>query len=112
MTVDEAISVFISYPSEEKEEFLAHLMYELTVLARGTYEVGQEGLTNPRQMRRLNEVQHRVSAFLLALLRNDLKRYPDDLLVKIVLEHPEDNDLERQLSDAFARLMTHRVSIG
>lgn len=112
MTVDEAVSVFVSYPSEEKAEFLAQLMHELTIIARDSYEVGQDGLTNPQRVRRVNEVQHRVSAFLLALLHNDLKRYPDDLLVKLVLEHPEDNILEQQLSDAFAKLMTHRVSVG
>jgi hypothetical protein len=112
MKVDEAISVFAFYSSEEKEEFLAHLMHELTIIARDTYEVGQDGLTNPQQMRRVNEVQHRVSSFLLALLRNDLKRYPDELLVRIILEHPEDNVLEQRLSNAFARLMTQRVSIS
>jgi hypothetical protein len=110
MTVDDAINVFVSYSSEDKKEFLAHLMYELTIIARDSYVAGNDGLTNPQRVRRLNEVQHRVSAFLWALLRNDPQRYPDDTLVRIILEHPDDNDLQQQLSETFARLTTHRLT--
>jgi hypothetical protein len=112
MTVDEAIAVFSSYTLTEKEEFLAGLMHELTIIARDSYEVGQDGLTNPQRVRRVNEVQHRVSAFLWALLRNDLKRYPDDILIKIVLEHPQDAGLEQQLNAAFAKLVTLRLTVA
>jgi hypothetical protein len=110
MTVDEAINVFVSYSSEDKKEFLAHLMYELTVVARDSYAAGQDGLTNPQRVRSINEVQHRVSAFLWALLRNDPQRYPDDILVRIILEHPDDDDLQQQLTESFARLTTHRLT--
>ena len=112
MTVDEAIAVFSSPSIEEKEEFLAQLMHELTVIARDSYEVGQDGLTNPQRVRRINEVQHRISAFLCALLRGDPQRYPDDVLLKIILEHPDDTILERQLSESFARLIRNRVTIA
>lgn len=112
MTLDEAITIFSSYSLKEKEEFLVQLMHEVTIVARGSYESGQDGLANPQRMRRVNEVQHRVSAFLLALLRNDSQRYPDDVLVKIVLEHPDDSELERQLSEAFARLTTPRLTVA
>ena len=40
MTTDEAIAVFSSCSSEEKKVFVAHLMHELTVVARDSYEVG------------------------------------------------------------------------
>jgi hypothetical protein len=112
MTASESITVFLSYSSEEKEDFLAHLMHELSIIARDSYEVGQDGLTNPQRVRRINEVQHQVSAFLCALLRGDPQRYPDDVLLKIILEHPDDNILERQLNDAFARLTRNRVTIA
>ena len=112
MTVDEPIAIFLSYSTEEKEEFLAQLIHELSVVARDSYEIGQDGLTNPQRVRRINEVLHRVSAFLCALLRDDPQRYPDDVLVKIILEHPEDSVLERQLSESFARLTRNRVTIA
>jgi hypothetical protein len=97
---------------EEKEEFLAHLMHELSIIARDSYEVGRDGLTNPQRVRRINEVQHPVSAFLCALLRGDTQRYADDVLLKIILENPDDNILERQLSESFARLTRNRVTIS
>ena len=112
MTVDEAIALFSSYSTDEKEEFLAHFMHELSVVARDSYEIGRDGLTNPQRVRCINEVLHRVSAFLCALLSDDPQRYPDDALVKIILEHPEDDVLERQLNESFARLARNRVTIA
>ena len=110
MTPDNAIQVFVSYSHSEKKEFLAQLMYELTLIARDSYEVGQDGLTNPQRVRRINEVQHRVSAFLWALLRDDPHRFPDDVLVRIVLEHEDDEILRRELSEAFTRLAAQRLT--
>jgi hypothetical protein len=111
MLVNDAIEIFVSYSSEDKEEFLAHLMHALTVIARDSYEVGDDGLTNPQRVRRINEVQHRVSAYLYTLLRNDAQRYPDDVLMKIILEHPDDRELERQLVKSFEQLINNRVTI-
>jgi hypothetical protein len=110
MTVDEAISVFSAYSIEEKKEFLAQMVYELTVVARGCYEAGAEGLTDPQRLRRINEVQHRVSAFLWALLRDDPRRYPDDVLIKIVLEQPDDEVLRCELRETFARMAARRLT--
>ncbi|HVF51788.1 MAG TPA: hypothetical protein VNA19_17015 [Pyrinomonadaceae bacterium] len=110
MKSKQAIEVFISYSQREKEEFLAGLIYELTIVARDSYEVGGEGLTNPQRVRRLNEVQHRVSSFLCALLCNDSKRFPDDVLVSLILEHPDDEALERELRAAFARIAAQRLT--
>jgi hypothetical protein len=112
MTVDKDIAVFLSYSSEEKEEFLAALMYELTLIARDSYEAGQDGLTNPQRVRHINEVQHRLSAFLWALLRNDTQRFPDDVLVRMILERQGDDGLQKELAEAFARLTTRRVTVG
>jgi hypothetical protein len=112
MIDDKPIDIFLSYSSQEKEEFIAHLIYEITLIARDSYEIGQDGLTNPQRVRRINEVLHRLSAFLCALLSDDPDRYPDDVLAKIILEHPEDSVLERQLSESFARLTSRRVTIA
>jgi hypothetical protein len=110
MTVDENIAVFVSYSAEEKKEFIARLMYELTLVVRDSYEVGGESLTNPQRVRRVNEVQHRVAAYLTALMRNDPNRYPDDVLVRIVLEHPLDRELGQQLTDVFTRMTARRLT--
>lgn len=110
MTTDEAIAVFSSYSLGEKREFLAQLMYELTVVARDDYAPGEAGLTDPERVRRINEVQHRLSAFLLKLLRNDPQRYPDDVLVRIVLEQAGDDVLGQNMLAAFAN--AHRLTSG
>ena len=94
MSVDRGIAVFRSYSLEEKAEFLVRLAHALTILARDTYDVGKDGVTNPERLRTLNEVQHRITSFVLALLKNDPKRYPDDVLVRIIMEHAEDPGLE------------------
>ncbi|MGH9945302.1 MAG: hypothetical protein ACRD9R_23365 [Pyrinomonadaceae bacterium] len=110
MTVEEANVTFSSYSPGEKAEFLAGLMYEITIVARDSYEVGGDGLINAERMRRLNEVQHCLSAFLWALLRNDARRYPDDILLEIVLGPSDDAALDRQLSAAFGRMAAQRLT--
>jgi hypothetical protein len=106
MNILDAAAFFSALGPDEKASFLALLAHELTVVARDTYEVGGEGLTNPARMRAVNEVQHRLMSFLVALLSGDPRRYPDDILVRIVLENPGDAVLQRQLAAAFGRAMS------
>lgn len=110
MTTEEAIAVFSSYSPAEKQDFLAQLMHELTIIARDSYEVGRDGLTNPHRVRLVNEIQHRISAFLLALLRDDPQRYPDESLIRIILEQPADEILRWQLSEGFSRVAARRLT--
>ena len=103
MDIADAIAYFSALSLGRKASLLAALAHELTIVARDTYEAGTENLTCPSRMRAINEVQHRLTAFLAALLRGDPRRYPDDILVRILLEHPGDVVLERQLAEAFLR---------
>jgi hypothetical protein len=108
--VHHAIETFCKYSPQEKIDFLVHISHALTILARDTYAVEDDGLTNPSRLRVINEIQHRVTGFLLALRKNDVKRYPDDVLVRIILEHPEDLDLQQQLQEISSRLMGHMAT--
>jgi hypothetical protein len=108
MNVDRAVETFCKYSSQEKTEFLLLLAHALTVLARETYEAGGHGLTEPSRLRRINEVQHRVLGSLIALRRGGRKRYPDDVVVRLILEHPEDLELQRQLEATVDRLLGER----
>jgi hypothetical protein len=103
--VHQAIDTFCKYAPQQKIDFLVQFAHALTILARDTYAVGEDGLTNPSRLRIMNELQHRVTGYLIALRKNDLKRYPDDVLVRMILEHPEDLDLQRQLQETCRRLM-------
>jgi hypothetical protein len=95
---------------EDRIRFLLRLAHELTIVGRDSYEVGGNGLTCPHRLRALNEVQHRILASTVALLEDNPKRYPDDALLHIILDHPEDNELQRQVLDSFERIMSQLTS--
>jgi hypothetical protein len=105
MNVAHAIETFCHYSPQEKTHFLIQFAHALTILARDTYAVGEESLTNPSRLRIINELQHRVTSFLIALTKNEAKRYPDDVLLRILLEHPEDPDLQQQLQETWGKLI-------
>jgi hypothetical protein len=98
-------SAFLALTQQEKIETLVRLAHELTIVGRDTYQVGAAGLSQPARLRAINEVQHRVSSHVLALLRNEAARYPDEVLIKIILEHDDDPVLQRQVQQAFDRVL-------
>jgi len=110
MTVQQATQEFSSHPKEEQIDLLLRLGHALTILARDSYEVGQDGLTRPSRVRTINEVQHRILGFLLSLTKNDPHRYPDSVLMQIILEHPEDPELQRQIQTEFVRLIAQTTA--
>jgi hypothetical protein len=105
MDVNQAIEAFGRYSPQDKIDFLVHFAHTLTILARDTYAIGEDGLSHPSRLRTINEIQHRLISFLIALRQNEAQRYPDDVLVRMMLEHPEDEELQRQLREAFDHLM-------
>lgn len=109
LTTQEAARVFALFSSAEKQEFLARFAHELTILMRDCYEVGSDSLENPQRARLINEVQHRVLKQLHALLINNSIRFPDDVLINIILEQPHDENLARQMRQAFARSTAHQA---
>jgi len=56
----------------------------------------------------MNELQHRVLSFLMALMKNDANRYSNDIVVRLILERPEDLEFRRQLQEVFDRLLAQR----
>ena len=44
----------------------------------------------------------------MALMENDANRYPNDIFVRLILERPEDLELQRQLEEVFDRLLAQR----
>ena len=85
MTIEEAIAAYSHLTSDQQVRVIARYAHELTVIARGTYVPGTENIADPYRLRMLNEVQHRVTGHLRHLLENDPKRYPDDVIVRIIV---------------------------
>ncbi|MCU0974171.1 MAG: hypothetical protein MUF80_09505 [Burkholderiales bacterium] len=57
-----------SLDASSKCVFLASVGHQLTIAGRNSYAVQAEGLDKPSQLRRINEMQHRVLACLCEVL--------------------------------------------
>jgi len=44
----------------------------------------------------------------MAWMKNDANRYPNDIFVRLILERPEDLELQRQLQEVCDRLLAQR----
>ena len=70
--------------------FLARLSWEITIAGRNSYEAGTDELANPRQLRRVNEIQHRVTACLSQLLEGTCPEGFTQSIAKWILAEPDD----------------------
>jgi hypothetical protein len=86
MTLDEIVVAYAALPTDRQIRLLAEYASRLTVIARGTYVPGTEDIADPRRLRMLNEVQHRVTGHLCKLLAHDAGRYPDDVIVRTMID--------------------------
>ncbi|MFZ6799094.1 hypothetical protein [Undibacterium sp. Di24W] len=62
---------FRSLSKDAKILFLARLAHGITIAGRNSYVAGSDDLENPSQLRRINEIQHRVLGCLLHLMDDD-----------------------------------------
>jgi hypothetical protein len=106
-----AIAFFSGLSAAEQLRFLIAFSHRLTIAARDTYEFQKDGVTDPKRLRTVNEVQHRVSGHAMALLKDDPDRYPDDVLVRIFLDDKSESE-RADIAWAFedARAALHRDS--
>jgi hypothetical protein len=103
MDTSRLVDEFRALSPASQVETLVRLAHELTILGRDVaYEPGSLDLRHPQRLRALNEVQHRITSHVLALLSADSHRYPDDVFVSIILEQ-DDPELRRQVAGAFSR---------
>jgi hypothetical protein len=104
------VTEFRSLPPAAQIEALVRLAHELTIVGRDTYEPSSLALRHPNRLRSLNEVQHRITSHVLALLAADPGRYPDEVLASIILAQ-EDPELLRQVAAAFARSLSPQALV-
>jgi hypothetical protein len=87
VNVEAAAALYSSLNRTAQVKLLSRFGFNLTVAARDTYAAGSEALSDPRRLRQINEVQHRVFSHIGKLINNDPDRYPDDVLISMLLHH-------------------------
>ena len=100
MDTPTAISRFSAADKDDQLRVLVGFGHNLTVEARDTYVPQTDQVHTPSRLRAINEIQHRVLGHIYALLTDSDQRYPDDVIVQIMLEH-DDRLLRAQTSRAF-----------
>jgi hypothetical protein len=96
------LAFFGALSAEAQAKFLAQYAFELTIASRDTYEVGTDALTDPRRLRKFNELQHRILGHLRDLLRGDSDRRPDSSMVNCMI-CADDIDIGPAAGRAFER---------
>jgi hypothetical protein len=100
MTKSQLLQTYTALDSPAKARFLAVLSNQLTVFMREEYD---ESLDSARRIKRLmgaNELQHHLSSELRHHLDQDTNRYPDEVLLNILLEKAQYFELSNQLQQA------------
>lgn len=82
-------------------ETLLRFAYNLTVAARDAYSDGTFQLRKPEMLRDLNEIMHQILQHTSHVLKDDLKRYPDDALDSIILEYAARSGIEKDVAWAW-----------
>jgi len=74
----------------EQLAWLSQMIHLISMFARGTYEAGTDGVLQPNELRRFNELIHRIATFTKKIVRGDSEGMPDSDLFEMI---------ERELSD-------------
>jgi hypothetical protein len=110
--VDEELAFYRSLSASQQQRFLAILAHELTILARGAYSVGGEGIDNPPLIRAINEMQHHLLATLSKHLEGSTERWPEDVLFRALADSARVKGFEQEwefaLSTAANRIRAAR----
>ena len=102
--IDKVKEKFRNLSNQQQILLLAVYAHQLTITTRGGYEIGTESLSNGPYVRNMNEIQHRVTSAIVSRLRENSTRYPDDVLIDIIVGHNWKHlscDFERAWRSAF-----------
>jgi len=99
--IDEEGAWFAALADRQKLRFLSVLGHELTVVGRNSYRPQTEELDKPAQLRRVNEVQHRVLACLAQLLAGTCAPSFQRSIAEVVLQQ-SDAELRQLMAYAWS----------
>jgi hypothetical protein len=102
MTPQDCEKLLSTLSVAEQSRLLALVGHELTILGRFAYEFQGPGVTDPRMLRDLNEIQHRLHGQLFSLLHRQRPDFSPDLLTSWLLAEDKPH-LQKGLALAFER---------
>lgn len=90
----------VSQEQRSKALFLATLMHAITIVGRNSYRPQTEELDKPSQLRKVNEIQHRIAACLRQVLSGQTNESFERSIAAWVLEQ-QDTELRDLMSYAW-----------
>lgn len=110
ITLETSEELLSSMSDLEQSQLLAIFGHELTILGRNAYEFQGPGVTSPRLLRDINEIQHRVFGQLISLTRNRQPTFSPDILASWLLGEGKPH-LQPSLTQTFERAITRHRDI-
>jgi hypothetical protein len=100
MTKLELLQTYTALNSPAKVRFLAILSHELTIFVRGEYDESIDCDIRIKRLMGSNELQHHISSELRHHLEGNANRYPDEVLMNILLEKAHYYEISSELQQA------------
>ena len=102
--MDEAIGRFTALSSDDKAMALGKVSHQVTIAGR---DASLEGDCQQQRDKlvALNEIQHKLVAQMLALLKNSSERYPDRVFLQILVDMSKQAGMFPYLQSAFTKAL-------
>ncbi|MBC3873589.1 hypothetical protein [Undibacterium flavidum] len=105
LTKKDCEKMLANMPASEQSVFLAQLGHFLTVVAREAYEFQGSGVTNPRLLRDLNEIHHRIYSQIRSLTLGSEQSFPPEALASWLSAEGKSKELQDVCLNAFESCM-------
>jgi hypothetical protein len=109
MTKTELLELYFGLDSDAKALFLARLSNELTIWMRAEYEESTDCSKRAKRLMGANELQHHISSELRNHLLKTDDRYPDEVLMNILLEKATYCEISEEFQSALIRTAASAV---
>ena len=90
-----ALERYESLNKDQRVLWLSRLLFLVSMFARDTYEVGAESVDKPEELRRFNELLHRISSKQLDVILNK-KGMPDDQFFGMLAMGIDEVDIKKE----------------
>ena len=87
MESEKAKELYNNLDFDQKLDFLVRFSHALTVVGRECYEFDGNGVKQPKTLRTINEIQHRIMGAAMELRRKGPDEEARDWIIELVLDH-------------------------